>query len=113
MDRLTDTLNSSTKKLYHPAITAAIKLARNKMNRYYSLTDDSNVYRITMVLHPGMKLQYFRNQQWEKDWIEEAERLVREEYHANYEKETSSVEPTQPTKPLSFGNPSVGQSVEV
>jgi len=104
MDRLTDTLNSSTKKPYHPAIAAAIKLARKKMNRYYSLTDDSNIYRIAIVLHPGLKLQYFRNQQWERDWIEEAERLVRQEYHAHYEKEPSSMEPTQPTKSLSFGN---------
>lgn len=104
MDRLTNTLDSSTKKPYHPAIAAAIKLARKKMDRYYSLTDDSNVYRIAIVLHPGLKLQYFRNQQWEKDWIDEAKRLVRQEYHAHYENETPSVERTQPTKSLSFGS---------
>lgn len=103
MDELTDTLDSGTERPYHPAITAAIKLARKKMDRYYSLTDDSYVYRIAMVLHPGMKLQYFHNQQWEDDWIEEVERLVRQEYHAHYEKETSSVEPTQPKKRFSFG----------
>jgi hypothetical protein len=65
---------------------AAIKLARKKMDRYYSLTDSSHVYRIAMVLHPGMKLEYFRNQKWEGEWIEEAETLVREEYVVNYEK---------------------------
>jgi hypothetical protein len=48
MDTLNDTLNPKTKELYHPAILAAMKLARKKMDRYYSLTDDSAPYRIAM-----------------------------------------------------------------
>jgi hypothetical protein len=72
--------------MYHPSLVAAMKLARKKMDRYYSLTDSSHVYRIAMVLHPGMKLEYFRNQKWEEEWIEQAETLVREEYSAKYEK---------------------------
>ena len=63
-----------------------MKLACNKMNRYYSLTDSSNIYRIAMVLHPGMKLKYFCNQKWEEEWIEQAENLVREEYISSYKK---------------------------
>ncbi len=86
MDRLTSYLNHQTGKAYPPSLTAAMKLAHKKMNRYYSLTDSSTVYRIAMVLHPGMKLEYFRNQKWETEWVEEAERLVREEYVAKYEK---------------------------
>jgi len=62
-----------------------MKLARKKMDRYYSLTESSTTYRIAMVLHPGMKLEYFRNQKWMGDEIKEAERLVREEYVAKYE----------------------------
>ena len=65
-----------------------MKLARKKMDRYYSLTDSSNTYRIAMVLHPGMKLEYFHNQKWEEEWIEQAETLVREEYTTKYEKAT-------------------------
>jgi hypothetical protein len=107
MDVLNATLNSSTKKLYHPAIRRAICLARNKMNRYYSLTDNSHIYRIAMVMHPGLKLKYFHEHAWLKDWVEVAKGLVRKEYHDNYEKELSSVEPTQPTKRVSFGNISV------
>jgi hypothetical protein len=38
------------------------------------------------VLHPGLKLEYFRQHDWEKEWIEQAETMVREEYAANYEK---------------------------
>ena len=85
MDHITKGLDPRTKKPYHPAIVAALKLARNKMNRYYSLTDTSIMYCIVMVLHPGMKLDYFQQAAWEADWIEEAEGLVRAEYVSHYE----------------------------
>jgi len=68
-----------------------MKLARRKMDRYYSLTDSSNIYRITMVLHPRMKLEYFHNQKWEAEWIEQAETLVREEYAVKYKKATGKL----------------------
>ncbi|KAF7371905.1 putative AC9 transposase [Mycena venus] len=35
------------------------------MNKYYSATDMSNIYRIAMVLHPSLKLQYFKSQEYE------------------------------------------------
>jgi len=110
MDQLTDSLNQQTGKAYHPSITAAMKLARKKMDGYYSLTDSSNTYRIVMVLHPGMKLEYFRNQQWENEWIQQAQSLVCEEYNAKYEKVTISVDPVRETAStgfLSFGDLSV------
>ena len=37
-----------------------------------------------VVLHPGLKLQYFRMQNWEKEWVEAAENLTREEYLDHY-----------------------------
>ena len=86
MDQITSQLKYQTGKAYHPSLVAAIKLACKKMDRYYSLTDSSNVYCIAMVLHPGMKLKYFHNQKWEDEWIAEAECLVQEEYAAKYEK---------------------------
>ena len=96
MDTLTSNLDPETKQPYHPSILAAMTLARKKMNRYYSLTDDAAPYRIAMVLHPGLKLKYFRLREWEKEWIDQAEKMVREEYAANYEKaaapEETSVE---------------------
>ena len=76
MDRIMSNLNNQTGKAYHPSLAAAMKLARNKMDRYYLLTDSSSAYRIAMVLHPGMKLKYFHNQKWEGEWIEQAETLV-------------------------------------
>jgi hAT family C-terminal dimerisation region len=86
MDQITNNLNNQTGKAYHPSLMAAMKLTRKKMDHYYSLTDSSNIYRIAMVLHPGMKLEYFHNQKWEHEWIEQADTLVRREYVAKYEK---------------------------
>jgi hypothetical protein len=48
MDTLNNSLDSTTNKTLHPAIRAAMGLARKKLNCYYSLTDDSAVYRISM-----------------------------------------------------------------
>lgn len=84
------------------AIRSAIILAKKTLNKYYSLSDQSAVYRIAMskslrcptallgtyltllVLHPRHKLEYFRNAGWEDAWVVEAERLFREEYTKNY-----------------------------
>jgi hypothetical protein len=44
MDKLNSTLDPRTKKAYHPAIKTAMKLARAKLNRYYSMTDLSHLY---------------------------------------------------------------------
>jgi hypothetical protein len=44
------------KEPLHPAIRAAVQLAKKTLNRYYSLTDSSEVYRIAM----GTFLQNYR-----------------------------------------------------
>jgi hypothetical protein len=48
MDKLDNNLNPDTKRTYHPAILAAMKLARQKINCYYLITDVSSIYRIAM-----------------------------------------------------------------
>jgi hypothetical protein len=48
MDKLDSHLNPNTKNPYHPAIQTAMKLARKKINRYYSMTDLVSAYRIAM-----------------------------------------------------------------
>jgi hypothetical protein len=50
------------------------------------------IYSTQPVLHPGLKLEYFHQHQWEKEWIEQAEKMVCEEYSANYEKAVASEE---------------------
>ncbi|KAF8550527.1 hypothetical protein OG21DRAFT_397915 [Imleria badia] len=67
----------------HPCARPSL-LQKKTLNRYYELTDSSDVYRIAMVLHPRHKLQYFRQANWEQDWINTAEELVREEYNRTY-----------------------------
>lgn len=49
MDKLDKHLRNTTQDdELHPAIQVAMKLARNKMDRYWKKTDDSNIYRIAM-----------------------------------------------------------------
>jgi hAT family C-terminal dimerisation region len=114
MEQIMSNLNNQTWKAYHPSLVAAMKLACKKMDCYYSLTDSLNAYCIAMVLHPGMKLEYFHNQKWEEEWIEQMETLVREEYTTKYEKVTDESNTAAPknnsnvdTRFASFGNLSV------
>ena len=48
MDKLDNKMNKQTKQPLHPAVVSAMKLAKNKMDRYWKITDLSNVYRIAM-----------------------------------------------------------------
>src|SRR6266849_9443982 len=78
MDKLNNGLNPHSKESYHLTIKAAMRLARSKINKYYSITDRLAAYRIAMgtyiqvvhaklnlirsllVLHPDLKLDYLR-----------------------------------------------------
>jgi hypothetical protein len=49
MDRMhTELTAASSNEDYSPAIRAALKLGTKLLDKYYSLTDDSEVYRIAM-----------------------------------------------------------------
>jgi hypothetical protein len=49
MDHIDDVLQGFTRNTnYNTAIRSAVDLARQMLNRYYSLTDASEVYRIAM-----------------------------------------------------------------
>ncbi|KAG1895975.1 uncharacterized protein F5891DRAFT_959346 [Suillus fuscotomentosus] len=86
MDLIDDKLTSYLQDhKYLPAIRAAVCLAKKTVNRYYELTDTSEVYRIAMVLHPRHKLSYFKNAGWEDEWVDTAEALVRDEFERSYE----------------------------
>ena len=86
---------------YSPAIQAAARLAKQTLNKYYSKTDETDVYRIAMgmysrilanvfnnccpiVLHPRHKMQYFKAAGWEEDWSRNAETLVRQVCEDSY-----------------------------
>jgi hypothetical protein len=48
---------------------------------------------LLLVLHPGLKLEYFRLHRWEDEWIEAAENLFREEYIDRYKDHVSPSTP--------------------
>ncbi|KAE9388323.1 hypothetical protein BT96DRAFT_775927, partial [Gymnopus androsaceus JB14] len=50
----------------------ALLVGKKTLNKYYSLSDDSHIYRIAMVLHPSFKLSYFRRLNWQEQWIQDA-----------------------------------------
>jgi hypothetical protein len=39
---------SAPKRALHHSIKSALKLAKSTLNKYYSRTDESNIYRIAM-----------------------------------------------------------------
>ncbi|KIM55510.1 hypothetical protein SCLCIDRAFT_41634, partial [Scleroderma citrinum Foug A] len=69
---------------FDPAIRTTVRLTKNNLDKYYSLTDASKVYCIVMVLHPRYKLDYFKQANWQVDWINTAHELVRATYNSSY-----------------------------
>ncbi|KAG1878534.1 hypothetical protein C8R48DRAFT_589830 [Suillus tomentosus] len=62
MDLIHETLTSySRNQKYCASICVAVHLAKKTLNRYYELTNKSEVYCIAIVLHPQLKLSYFKN----------------------------------------------------
>lgn len=111
MDHIDQHLSTlAVDKKYSAALRAALGTAKRTLNRYYSMTDFSDTYRIAMgaytasavlyalpdtilVLHPQYKLEYFRHMKWEESWIKTAEGIVRDEYERSYaSRETSADE---------------------
>ncbi|KAI4293593.1 hypothetical protein K525DRAFT_178483, partial [Schizophyllum commune Loenen D] len=73
MDKLDESLASlGVNSAFEPAVRAAASLAKRTLNRYYSMTDEADAYRISMVLHPRRKLEYFKEVGWSSEWIAEA-----------------------------------------
>jgi len=91
------------KEQLDPAIRAAVGLAKRTLNRYYSLTDASELYRIAMgtythpsaapspvdlvsptVLHPRYKLEYFKQAGWTPEWVATAQNLVSNTFNTSY-----------------------------
>lgn len=85
-ENLSDTSTSNPVESieYLPIIKHAARLGIKALNKYYSLTDDSYIYRIAILLHPAMKADWMRDQGWETEWIEEAINILREIWDADY-----------------------------
>ena len=49
MDRMhADLVTACTNENYSPAIRAALKIGKKLLDKYYSITDNSEIYRIAM-----------------------------------------------------------------
>ncbi|KAH9848487.1 hypothetical protein C2E23DRAFT_715766, partial [Lenzites betulinus] len=83
MDHIDNTLTEQTRagSPLQPSISAALRLAKKTLNRYYKLSDMSATYRIAMVLHPSHKLQYFAKACWPSAWIKTAKEIVIDEFN--------------------------------
>ncbi|KAJ3765488.1 hypothetical protein FB446DRAFT_619586, partial [Lentinula raphanica] len=53
-------------------IRHALSIGKKTLDKYYSLTDNSELYCIAMVLDPSCKLDYFRKAGWIQEWIDTA-----------------------------------------
>lgn len=103
MDHIDEVLTTgATTQKFSPAVKAALSMGKLTLNRYYSKTDDSDIYRVAMgmcfstgyltstetcidlVLHPGNKTHYFNVLGWEQEWIEAAVQIVRERWNEKY-----------------------------
>ena len=88
---------------YERSIQAALAIGKKLLNKYYDMSDHSELYRIAMgmsihhwnpflplinrvflVLHPSHKLEYFRTAKWEDDWVKAVEDIVRAEFERTY-----------------------------
>ena len=94
----------SVNERYLPSIRAAMAIGKKLLNKYYTLTDHAEVYRIAMgtlfliyanlelilksliyvVLDPKRKLEYFCSARWEEEWIETARNIVETEFEQGY-----------------------------
>ncbi|KAJ7577823.1 hypothetical protein C8J56DRAFT_798239 [Mycena floridula] len=77
---LIDTVHALSDNDIHPSVKMALLLAKKTLNRYYARTNESDVYRTAMILHPSLKLAYFRKRQWQQDWIDTAVDIARTEF---------------------------------
>ncbi|KAJ3964890.1 hypothetical protein EV361DRAFT_811521 [Lentinula raphanica] len=65
-------------------IRHALTVGKRTLNKYYALSNDSDLYRIAMVLHPWYKLEYFRKAGWVQEWINVALSITREAWEREY-----------------------------
>ena len=95
--------NSALNPKYSKSIKTAISLGKRTLNRYYDMTDHSEIYQIAMgkfyfinslsyvshhdpstSLTPRHKLNYFKKAGWNEEWITAARQIVRDEFERSY-----------------------------
>ncbi|KAF8586736.1 hypothetical protein K439DRAFT_1340205, partial [Ramaria rubella] len=92
IDVLTATLDQySSNKALFPAVCAAATKGHEILNKYYSLTNDSIIYRVAMSMYPLLPVfLYFQCQKWPDSWIDTAITLVCKQWERNYKPQCGS-----------------------
>ncbi|KAF7776844.1 hypothetical protein Agabi119p4_5237 [Agaricus bisporus var. burnettii] len=90
---------------YSPSIRSAIRFGKKTLNKYYSKTDHSNIYRVAMVLDPRYKLSYFKKLDWEPEWIAEAEEMVKKVFDGYESPSSTTTTATEETDYIMLPNP--------
>ncbi|KAK6977237.1 ribonuclease H-like domain-containing protein [Favolaschia claudopus] len=65
-------------KSFSTPIKLALLSAKKTLNRYYSKSDYSRIYRIALNLHPRYKLDYMERNDWDEEDINEARQQLEE-----------------------------------
>ncbi|KIY62424.1 hypothetical protein CYLTODRAFT_361514 [Cylindrobasidium torrendii FP15055 ss-10] len=105
MDRIDEIFASAAIKsgastqTFSPPMRYALAIGKKMMNKYYALSDDSYVYRISMVLHPSHKLAYFQRLGWDNDWTHTAVQITREVWEKRYKRTLTTPLPTTAPTP--------------
>ncbi|KAE9392848.1 hypothetical protein BT96DRAFT_748408, partial [Gymnopus androsaceus JB14] len=82
MDAIDETFTTGiiNKQILSKPIRHALTIDKKTLNKYYTLTDESHIYRVAMVLHPSFKLNYFRKAGWMDSWIDKAVSMTQEHW---------------------------------
>ncbi|THU80506.1 hypothetical protein K435DRAFT_695561, partial [Dendrothele bispora CBS 962.96] len=67
-----------------PQTRAGAAKAIAVLNKYYSKTDDSIMYKAAMIMHPRYKMKYFKDAKWEQSWINMAKTSTQEFFATHY-----------------------------
>ena len=81
MDKLEDFQKDdrTTEELHN-----AIQEGLDKIKYYYQRSDDCHMYPISTILDPRLKLEYYREHNWDKRWIEESVKVLTRIYEKDY-----------------------------
>ncbi|CAG7816318.1 unnamed protein product, partial [Allacma fusca] len=54
-----------------------------KLKKYYP-SSDGEAYIISTILDPRCKLEFFKNSNWRKEWIDNCKKTINEVWKKNY-----------------------------
>ncbi|EJD41569.1 hypothetical protein AURDEDRAFT_127071 [Auricularia subglabra TFB-10046 SS5] len=80
-----------------PIMRVAAIVALEVVGKYYALSDDTEVYRISMIMCPQRKLHWFHKNKWRPDDIVEARRVAIACWNASYKGDAPELSPSAPS----------------